>query len=683
MGARTRDRRDRSYRVSLGAVWAVGVCLMALPAAGEGPLRTPSIPEFMGMGWKDGDGNIFPDCPKDIPGLVETPESEPAYRVARTGIVKVFPEVKQWRVQFDLGPEPEESERREGFVSIEWVKPRDSSWRVCGKVKNGVTYRLPDALPVGDEDKLVVRLYDLPRGEAEQKRSMALRDAREKELLTPALVERERAALRGQPWLRKIAEVAEQLADVPPPPGGVKELATAVEDALATLDQLLGCPQNEAEMNAEPPLFRELCAEAVRIRTSLDGVARRLIRYQNALGAREFQSQRAALLVDLQEAARKLDAGGQPEGEVRDAHCQAVAVLSWLREDSAARWVAQVELPLASPGEVVSVQYKTGAVHAVRPLGTPLAVLVQKVPAAEQLGSLVSSGKRQQQQGLSQSLADFVMFAARALGVAGPGSRVLGVAPIDPQGSPLAPKVDRRWPTLVCETPGFKIDAGSEPLSSWGTRSLFIGRLEAGAETVLHICDKSPCDAKPDNPQLRNTVTLEPEWESSFPVLVELAGTAAPVKGLSFGSPKYEPIGGPSGPQRIYELGSTYEAQDAFSVSLLFGYQFHRRLALALGPSVLVGASGGIFSQLNLRMGVEVSRGAWFTFGPSLRFVKSATGDAPLGSRITVDNRDGAKVPEPRTEYRPRLGLSLGVSVDVSTLAEAGKGLLKAVGVTP
>jgi hypothetical protein len=213
----------------------------------------------------------------------------------------------------------------------------------------------------------------------------------------------------------------------------------------------------------------------------------------------------------------------------------------------------------------------------------------------------------------------------------------------------------------------------------------------------LDVCNKRPCDSVKDAERVRNKVKLEVDADNkvSFPVLIELAGTMAFGSGLSFGTPRYEPIGGPTGPDQVYELRSVYEAHRAFSVSLMFGVQpgsfalfdiwpkSQGKWVFSAGPSLLVGAGGGFFSQLNVRVGYELAKGSYITLGPSWRIVETATGQAPLGSRIAVERKDDAKVPEPKgTESRLRPGLSLGVSIDMSVLADGGKSLLKAVGVS-
>ena len=631
-------------------------------------------------------------CPANEMPLAEMPGARHAFSIARTGVVTVNRDAEEPLLQFDLGSAPGESTPREGFVRIDLVKKSGAKQTACARVKNGAVYRFPTALDASQEDHLVVRLYDVPRDEAEKERFLTLRQGREKALFTQKIADGERAELRKKLKLEeRIIKVAKALENVPPPKDGAFALNQAIEDTHAELERAQAdCPRADKKDEAAR-LLVDLCDEAKSIQASLKGLRQKLINHENTPRDAANLQRRHERLKEVVSTAALLATSAPPPGTDGQEHCKRVEALIWLRDDAAARLVVQSELPLVHPGRIIHARYDAGNTRETLPPDELLAVLLHRVPTEVQLGTGILTRTVAQQQTLASLLESAFTLTVPLLKKAG----TLGVLPRstakaswkdlnpdDPQGL----KLDPRYPTLVCHQTGelkYTVDPGAAPIAALGTRVAYKGRLKDGKATELFVCNKTPCETKEDHEFLRTRVTLEPEQASVFPVLVELSATGALGRGLSFGSPHYVPIGGPTGPQRVYELRSEYEAQEAFSLSLLFGYRVSRRWALALGPSVLVGPSGGTFSQFNLRGALEMTRGAYFTFGPSMRLVQTATQETRLGARVAVENKDDPKVPTPLgLEYRPRFGLSLGISVDVSVLSEAGKGLLKAVGVT-
>ncbi|NOK08019.1 hypothetical protein [Corallococcus exercitus] len=638
-------------------------------------------------------------CKESLPQLELKADGKALYRISRAGKVTVQDQAKELLFEFNFG-----QKEREGIVRIELVKPQEATSQVvCGHVTSGKTYQLPQTLWLNSTDKLVVRLYDVPRGEFELKRFKDIAAGRQTALLTEEVIGRELAQLRQQVGLKELKEEVEGLGRFPAPVDGVTVLHGSIDKARKKLE-LDGCSRGEAADASPAPLLHHFCSEAQVIDKSLQTLATLLESYRNALADKKRQAEQQRLLGELRGFAKTLDGGTTPKEEVRKAHCEQLAALNWLHAEAAPRLITQVELPLIPSRQVLHVSYGTGNPKSTRPPGEQTAVLLHQVPTGAQVGVEEHQREFHQQATLAQAFADavgvMVPLAAKSTTITwlelsdiarsfkrGEDFKTLTDLFGDLTAAPQLPSLDPLRPTLLCQEGDaqLKLDTGAAPIAPVGTRSFLVAPLKAGTATEISVCDKSPCVAQADGSHLKNKVTLEPqaEEESRFPFLVELAGTASFERGLSFGAPRYEAIGGTAGPQQLYELRREYEAHRAFSLSVLFGYRLKPWLALVAGPSVLVGASGGTFSQLNFRFAFPVTRGAYLTVGPSMRLVESATEVAPIGSRIAVENSSEPKVPTvPGTEYRPRFGLSLGFSVDVSVLTDTGKTLLKSAGVT-
>ncbi|MBZ4416194.1 hypothetical protein [Myxococcus sp. RHSTA-1-4] len=650
-------------------------------------------------------------CESDLRSLELVASGDASFVIERTGVVTLQKETAAGpTMRFDLGKDDEESPPREGWVRVERVTPKGVRRSIaCGPVVSGLGYRLPDVEGGTDSDILVVRLFDVPRGKVEQARLKAIRAEREKALLTTELIERERAMLRKLADVGGVSKAVKRLGDVPVPPTGLVDAVKAVASAQSVVDQLKSsCPRSSLPETA-PALLKHICEEKGSLDEKLGALSRMLESYELALRDKKLQERRKELRDALVAAAGALKAGEEPEAAAREAHCAQVALLNWLHSDSASRLVAQVELPVADRAHIVETAYGIGDSKQAMPSGNEgsLAVLLHNVTTGVELGvgaHRVVSEPKGPAEAVAQLISTLVTLRTQAsdaelawMARVAPHSSLLGPSP----GVPPLSKLDfsPKTPTFLCldnprdsigndGTPArvadatFKVDAGAPPIARIGTRAIAVEPLDKGTTREVYVCDAQPCEPSKDNAKVRNRVVLDADRGSPFPLLVELAGTAAFEGQGGFATPRYVPLGGSAGPQRVYELRGEYEAQKLASVSVLFGLRVSRKLTLALGPSLLVGTSGGTFSQAGLRIGYEFARGAFLTTGPSVRFVQTATQEVRLGSRIAVENSEEPKVPSPPgLEYQPRLGWSLGVAVDVSTLADAGNSLLKTVGV--
>ncbi|MFP2895234.1 hypothetical protein [Corallococcus sp. 4LFB] len=624
--------------------------------------------------------------------------SDPRFVINRMGAVKLVRDAKPL-MAVDLG-----GNDRSAWVQVERVTPKGVRHPVaCGPVNHGLRYLLPDADAATEKDRLVVRLFDLARGREEQARLQSIREEREKVLLTPEFVEREQAALRNLANVDAITDAVKRFVVSPTPKADVEaSVVGALTEAASVVEQLrAACPDGKSTSSG-PALLKKICEEERTLEVKLKAVSEAFKRYDQALKDDAFKDWRKEFRDALQVAARDLKPGAQVEGKAYEEHCKQVAMLNWLHSDKVSHLVAQVELPMVEGSRIVEASYGEGDSKQDLPSGSnePLAVLLHDVVSGAEL-AVGTSQSLAEPKGPAEALAGAITFLANAKMLGG-----IARAPAASLGAPAKSSPQRllgfsaEWPSLVC--PGkpqgppanagpsegnvevtLKVDVGAPSLARTGTRTLIVEPLDKGSRREIYVCDGQPCEPSKENAKVRNRVVLNADREDTLSLLVELAGTAALEGQGGFTTPRYVALGSSAGPQRVYELRGDYRAQDVASISVMLGVRLSQDLLVALGPSLLVGTSGGTFSQVGVRLGIKLTHGVFFTTGPSLRFVQTATKEAPLGSRIAVANAEEPKVPAPPgLEYQPRLGWSVGLAVDTSALTDAGKSLLKTVGVT-
>ncbi|NPC45932.1 hypothetical protein HPC50_02465 [Corallococcus exiguus] len=631
-------------------------------------------------------------CTDAVPPPVLDAAEDPRFVINRSGAVTLSKKKENLLMEFNLG-----GNAHPAWVQVERVTHKGVRHPVaCGQVDDGMRYRLPEADPETEKDVLVVRLFDLPRSAVEQARLRSVREEREKVLLTPGIIESEQAALRDWAEVGLVAKTVEQFALSTD--GKEEVLAKAViANALSIVAQLGAACPGAGSAASGPALLNKLCEENRSLDSQLGTVSEALDRYSRAMRDAALKERRTEFRVALRAAAETLKPGARLEGEAREAHCTQIAMLNWLHDDERPHLVAQVELPLVDGARIVEATYGGGDSRQDLSSGMhkPLAVLLHDVTSGVELGvgtQQVITGRNDAADAVAGAFSFMIRLAKLAPGAlpAAVGGKVFPAAHRELDFSVKAP-------TLICldqtTAPAgaservlkatLKADMGAPPLARIGTRTLVVEPLDKGSRREVYVCDAKPCEPSKDNVKVRNRVILDADQGSSFLLLVEVAGTAAMEGQGGFTTPRYAPLGSSAGPQRVYELRGDYRTQDLASVSVLFGVRLSRSWLLAGGPSVLVGTSGGTFSQLGLRAGWEFARGVVLTTGPSLRFVQTATKEAPLGSRIALANGEEPKVPAPPgLEYQPRFGWSVGLGVDASVLTDAGKSLLKSVGVT-
>jgi len=372
--------------------------------------------------------------------------------------------------------------------------------------------------------------------------------------------------------------------------------------------------------------------------------------------------------VALQDAAAGLPDVEQPAEGKEPGYCDAVARVKWYSSDAHRTLLSRYELPLKQ--SIAEAPYAAGAGSAsdLEPR-TRLAVLVTGVPTGE-----VVSASMQQEARVGTPLE---IIARVAPAFAGEKAKLAGLAVSQP---PAFKKESKCATRLLADT-------DVDPLAPIGTRAFLLPPLDDDYTSKLFLCSGPDCATRKDDKPVRNTIALDVLPEHRFAVLVELAMTAPlHVKGKtdlrydSFAEPRFDPVGGVTGPDQLFQLRYITDVRQLVSTSILLGVQHHHTY-VGFGPSLWLGGSSSLFTQWNLRVGWAFTKGVLLTVGPTLRVVPRP---------IDYAQEDVVAVPRPatgdpaaptiRTHDTVAFGASLGIAIDLAALADAGDSLLKSIG---
>jgi len=241
---------------------------------------------------------------------------------------------------------------------------------------------------------------------------------------------------------------------------------------------------------------------------------------------------------------------------------------------------------------------------------------------------------------------------------------------------------DQRY-SQACEDLEPKQPATVVPLEPYSSRAYTLTEMPAATVDVL-FCEGKTC------PKDISTVTraeVRPTASPSWTILAEVGFNGAITTedpGWTMGDPQFESTGGASGPETLFELRYPRDVRRLFTGSLLIGSRFcDDKWFVGGGPTLLVGSGGGALTQLNARLGRQLSRGLYLTFGGGVRFVPTATDYKP-GDLIAVTGTAGtAKAPESfRTTQTLLPVVSLGLSFDLGVLGSAADSLVASMGAT-
>lgn len=533
----------------------------------------------------------------------------------------------------------------------------------CASIAGETGYGIKPELLVG-ADYAVVQVFDIP-SRYEQERAREVQRARARSLATPELAWGEVVRISNLGELKAAAQRR----------GASSAERQAAHDEVAVARQGLASLKRAHE--GQPGEWsKAVVAQIPRAQGLVKSVEAALKGLSDAISALEKQ-RRGESKAGTAEALRHLETAvaeaedsvvaeasklpSAPTKEETRVYCEGRATYEWNGDspgDARARLIVRAELPLDPPGQVVTAVYGEGGRSSGEVKGgTRLTVLLSEVPTGERATFKLHQG--QKLRGAGELLSDFLILISKL------------------------PYRAASYPPACDGIGDLRVDPEAPPLAPFGSRVMVVPRVPEGYATSIHVCSGADCTpGKPDSP-VRNQIDLEilPSWRVTL--LAELGGTV-PTPGDAFGRPAFEPIGGTTGPDQLYQLRRDYDARGSFGVSILLAIQRHRWLA-ALGPTIWTPGGGGpsALTQWNLRGGYHLGEGFVVTAGPTMRIGKEAI-DYRDGDVIAVPRpaTEAVKAPQPRERDKVVFGVTVGLSVDFAVLGEAGAGLLKAFGVS-
>jgi hypothetical protein len=343
-----------------------------------------------------------------------------------------------------------------------------------------------------------------------------------------------------------------------------------------------------------------------------------------------------------------------------EAQCSALGNYQWHQQKGWLR-IAEAQLPLTP--EVVQVSYAAGFSEQKNlKTDTQIGVLVSSVPRDREISFSAKKNK--------VVVADVGAVLAQSLAYLIPALRALPIKSLF-----VAPLPEEEDWKLICQNPVPLADLSMPTVATRGTRAFIAGKVTKESSLEVLACEGAKCPA--DEGLIRNRIDLQPDPGVTFTLMAEVdvsLGTGP------MSAPRFDPVGGIEGPDQLYSFVHRTEARDVWSTAMLFAVRFCEGWTVGLGPSLLVGTSGGALTQWNLRAGHRLSGSLYFLAGISVRFVPTAT-DYLVGAQVSVPK--GMAEPAPpkfRTEDRPVFLFSIGLGLDLTVLSDAATSIAKAIG---
>lgn len=496
---------------------------------------------------------------------------------------------------------------------------------------------------------------------------------------------------------REVADLAfaARTALTDPTPQNLSAVDAAATAELSTLSDLrrkllCAAPRPDGEFGADR------CDEALTIAKN---VAVLRAAFSHA-AASPYEARALVLQSDkIGDSIAALDAGPELTSDARVAQCRRLRTLRWLSEPWAKRPVARAFVPViparqrlfvARYGENVSDDgVKTGNVMGLVVTGVPRG---QKTSFAVHNGKAVSSD-------LASLLVTFVPLLRKlAPGMLFAGSR--GGSCADELGDELCKRIEERRAALriksaVClpaedpsEDQALTVDEALLPSALVESRATIFGPLPRTNILDVVACQGETCTGGDDDKAAKSRLTITPDRSGTFTLLVELS-FGFPIldkdgwaHGLRSGNaPTFQAVGGPDGPDQLYEVRQPIDPRSAVTTSALLGYRVCDRWLIGFGPALLIGTSGGTFTQWNLRGGWSFAKGLVLTFGPSLRLLPYLN-DFEVGERASVARSatGGSTAPSGNSHYAGELQLDVGLGIDLASITGAAADTIKSFG---
>ncbi|KFE58465.1 hypothetical protein DB31_4885 [Hyalangium minutum] len=568
----------------------------------------------------------------------------------------------------DVGPSPEPLIRFEAdgpaplTVSVEATGERQL---LCGQVTPGTLYQLP----LKPDDKspqtvLTIKLSGNARNPLEQQRWDEQAEAvRSENLLRTTLIEAQAVddALDLKPLREQMRDYGQDVSQPPP-----RKLSTDVAAVLKEAQARASCGPGYL---GSPVLAR--CARAQEVASALYSLTQQMSRYGTApaddseTARREFELQVAWLRL------KPLTEGTFTPKEIQSYCAEIAPKLLWF--DAPEQVLLNViQVPFGGPDTTVHhIVWKRGK-HTVKNQKPERAVsfVISSAPHGTDI-TVEAKERTGEKRDIAQILSGFAAIILRTL----------------PAGPPLKGyAADKEWTEAegfseACKDLKPKPPSNIAPLEPLTSHAYVLAEMPDATVDIL-FCEGKTC------PKDVSTITraeVKPRPSASWALLAEFGLNSALAKsdaGWAMGAPRFESTGGASGPETLFELRYPFDARRLVTGSLLLGSRFcDDTWFVGAGPTLLVGSGGGALTQLNVRAGVRLRRGLYFTFGGGMRFVTVATDYSP-GDLIAMPGAAGtAKAPEGfRTAQTVVPVVSAGLSFDLAVLGTAADSLVSVIG---
>lgn len=359
----------------------------------------------------------------------------------------------------------------------------------------------------------------------------------------------------------------------------------------------------------------------------------------------------------------------------RVAHCQVMGRLLWFTGDTR-RLITRTEIPLVESANLVAVSYGSGPAARRQLSAAPVGLMLTGIPTGTEV-TLASKQVERKQPQLVELLAQLFMLV--------PPSRML-----DEKLAGVEPRVPFSFacPGLSSQG-GAKVlpDLSAAPVAPQVTRGFLLYGVDSSHTGQVTVCAGNPCDPDDKAAPIKNQVDLESNFSwtrftllADFGANVEASPRARRLEAIH-GAPRFEPVGGTSGPDQLFMLRHPQSAAQSFSLQLLVAWRPGDHWSLGVGPSLWAGGAPA-FSQWNLRAGYAFVPGVSVTAGVGVRS-RSNSLDYREGQVIAVARPETGDVspPSPRT-FESLVGVaSVGLAVDLAAAGDAGQSLLKSLGV--
>jgi len=485
-------------------------------------------------------------------------------------------------------------------------------------------------------------------------------------------------------------------------PGDPAAIARASKEAHGTQARLAGLEKTWCGREANSPLAPVICGEIETRSTQLTSIIDILDRTATAAGNADL----ADMLKNAKfnELVATLGVPDRLSTIAETKQCDGVDLVAWLSSEPAAtpRLLARARLPWVGSNSLVDVQYGQngddvlGASTSVR-----YGLLVLDAPVAKP-GSFASHQGGVVSADVSSLLLATIRPALNALPPHGIEFLDLDTQLVrDSVGKTVKTAEEIRPSTfsLVCDdkraSKSTPMAAQVDSVASIESRAFMFGPIPQKYSTDVVACEGSACSGTVDDKQVRSRRTLVPDQTGRLTLLADVSagvgiaslGRTAPGSHLGFQgqtAPGFQPVLGAGSSDQLYQLRQEVSPQSAFTTSLLLGVHV-RRCMVGAGPSLLVGGSGSLLTQLSVHAGCPVfpklAPGVHLTAGFSLRFVPAP--DAyRIGAIVDVPVPSSGNVqPPPITTHETGLlQFDLGIAIDIGGAANTLSSTISSLG---